>query len=287
MQWASKHSGYQGRVRLTIWAAKMLAVMAAIAAGFMVFSCPAQAQASMPATSGSSGLTVNSIINMSKAGLSSSVIIAEIRESKQSFKLTPDQLIQLKKDSVSNAVINAMLSPNAATPGTAASPQMAAKSSFPTDDGIYVNHKGKWRQMYPEIVNWKTGGVFKSFLSGGFVKGDINGKINGKNSRYAVFSPATFLIVLPHTAAITEYQLLHLHKHSNRREFRVMTGGILHASGGATRDAIPYTPKRVAPYTYRIILSGLKRGEYGFLPPGQNSSSIASSGMMYTFSVKE
>ncbi len=36
-----------------------------------------------------------------------------------------------------------------------------------------------------------------------------------------------------------------------------------------------------------IRLDGLKRGEYGFLPPGVSSASIAASGKMYTFGVIE
>ena len=231
------------------------------------------------------GLTIQSVIQMVKAGLSNDIIIAEIRNSHQKFNLTPNQLIELKRDKVNDGIIAAMLDPNPAT--TAAPMPAASPSLYPTDDGVYLNRQGKWEMIYPEIVNWKTGGIFKSFLSGGFVKGDINGHIAGGRSRYNVFEPVTFLIVLPHRDAITEYQLLRLHAHSDSREFRAMTGGVLHSSGGASHDAVAYTPRRVAPYTYQITLTQLRHGEYGFLPPGQNSSSMASSGMIYTFSVKE
>ena len=35
------------------------------------------------------------------------------------------------------------------------------------------------------------------------------------------------------------YQLLHLHTKDNRREFRAVTGGVIHQSGGAQRDTLP------------------------------------------------
>ena len=92
----------------------------------------------------------------------------------------------------------------------------------------------------------------------------------------------------PEGVAITEYQLIRLHDEKNAREFRTVTGGVFHQSGGASRDVLPFEQKKVANRTYTITLTNLKSGEYGFLPPGAfTSASSASIGKMYTFRILE
>ena len=88
--------------------------------------------------------------------------------------------------------------------------------------------------------------------------------------------------------AITEYQLLHLRENKEAREFRTVTGGVMHVSGGATRDLIPFESKKTANRMYKVVLPNLGAGEYGFLPPGAfGSASSASMGKMYTFRLIE
>jgi len=88
--------------------------------------------------------------------------------------------------------------------------------------------------------------------------------------------------------AITEYQLIHLHEQNDSREFRTVTGGIMHVSGGATKDVIPFEGKKVSNRIYKMVLPSLGAGEYGFLPPGAvTSASSASIGKMFTFRLLE
>ena len=142
--------------------------------------------------------------------------------------------------------------------------------------------------MLPEVVNWKTGGVMKSLASGGLVKGDVNGHLQGSNSRNSLTSPVEVVIYTPEGTSITEYQLLHLREHGDAREFRTVTGGVMHVSGGAARDVVPFESKKAASRTYRILLPNLGAGEYGFLPPGAvSSASSASMGKIFTFHVIE
>jgi hypothetical protein len=95
------------------------------------------------------------------------------------------------------------------------------------------------------------------------------------NSAHAA-SAAEFLIRCPEGEAASEYQLLKLHEKGDRREFRTVTGGALHASGGSDRDAMNFDFDKVAPRTYRVKLVELKKGEYGFLGGGK----------LFTFSVE-
>lgn len=254
-------------------------------------------------------MAVADVIKLSKAGLSDDTIIEQIRKKNQHFDLSTDQLIQLKDAHVSERVIQVMIDP---TKGVAPSPAPAVSSSttsthavpspmgqgarpedpsssdLPTEIGVYAKEKGKWVEVLPEVVNWKTGGVMKSVATVGVVKGDVNGHINGETSRNRVTSPIELLIVVPDGTAITEYQFLKLHPHSSGREFRTVTGGVFHVSGGATRDLLPFDGTKVSSRTYKVMLSALSTGEYGFLPPGAfTSKNEASSGKIYSFRVIE
>jgi hypothetical protein len=68
-----------------------------------------------------------------------------------------------------------------------------------------------------------------------------------------------------------------------------VTGGIFHKSGGATRDAVDFEAKKIAPRTYSLTLSDLKTDEYGLLPPssGDATGSTGRLGKLYTFHVIE
>jgi hypothetical protein len=96
-----------------------------------------------------------------------------------------------------------------------------------------------------------------------------------------------FLIKTIEGTSATEYQLLRLHQKGNRREFRSVTGGVLHQSGGAQRDEVSFQPEKIGNRLWRVRFDTLQVGEYGFLAPGTSSVSISASGKMYTFGVLE
>jgi hypothetical protein len=253
-------------------------------------------------------MTVDDVIKLSKAGLSDDLIVEQIEKKGQRLDLSTEQLIQLKQAKVSDRVIAAMIDPTGGTvtpakavvspaaAAPAASPASAtsltvrredAKSDLPAEAGVYAKEKGKWIEVLPEVVNWKTGGVLKSIATVGVVKGDVNGLVNGTTSRNELTTPVKFLIVVPEGVAITEYQLLRLHQHGKDREFRTVTGGVFHVSGGATRDLMSFEPTKVEDRTYQVILSS-GAGEYGLLPPGAVfSKNAASLGKIYSFRIVE
>jgi hypothetical protein len=201
------------------------------------------------------------------------------------YSLNPDELLKLKEAGVSEKVLAAMASKGSgagnSAPGDADIPQGI-------DIGVYYKKGGQWEEMLPEVVNWKTGGVLKHIASAGIVKGDVNGHIEGPHSRNSLKSPIEVLIYAPEGTAITEYQLVHLHEITDSREFRTVTGGVMHESGGATRDLIPFEGKKAANRIYKVLLPNLGAGEYGFLPPGAfGAANSASIGKMYTFRLIE
>jgi hypothetical protein len=231
------------------------------------------------------------VIEMVGMGLSDDVILDKIHSAEATeFDTGLEALKTLKASKVSDAVLRAMINPHAvaATGTSTPTPSLSSGTGgLPDEVGVYAVIKGKLSEVEPEVVGWQTGGKLKSMATMGLDKGHVNGKVSNPKSPLQVTNPIEFLIKTPEGTSVTEYQLLRLDVKDNRREFRAMTGGIIHASGGAERNAMPFQPEKVGTRIWRISPKDLKRGEYGFLPPGMNSASISSSGKMYTFGLTE
>lgn len=234
----------------------------------------------------------DAVIKLIKAGLSDDVIVSTINASPGTYDTSADGLIALKTAGASDKVIAAIVARAAgpATPPAAAAPAGTGRPAGIDDVGVYLrDRKGAWNMLEPEIVNFKSGGVLKSIASDGLVKGDTNGHIQGKNAKIVMAFPVILAVYVPEGTEITEYQLLRLRESGNSREFRSVTGGVFHSSGGATRDDVQFQSVKIAPRVYQITLDqALGKGEYGLLPPGSYSSSnMASGGKIYTVSIPE
>jgi hypothetical protein len=173
--------------------------------------------------------------------------------------------------------------------GSIVAAQDAPKAvTLPTDAGVYIKNSAntEWVEVEPEIVNWKSGGVAKSAFTYGIVKGDINGHVKGAKSKTKLGTNEVLVVVVEGNS-VTEYQLLRMHEHSDGREFRATTGGVIHQSGGSDRDLIEFEHKKVASRTYLVTVpTSVKDGEYGLLPPGAVGSRGATSlGKIYSFKI--
>ena len=269
---------------------------------------PKAAPRPAPSKTSPAGMTNADVVKMVKAGLGEPLIIGAIRQAeRREFSLNADGLIELKTAGVSDNIISVMLDPTATPPPPTAVPTpvavaapVASASAAPTaptaaadvppvkEVGVYYKNGGEWADLPPEVVNWKTGGVLKHLASGGIIKGDVNGLINGPSSKTLLKSPIQILVYSPEGTAITEYQLLRLHQQGKGREFRTVTGGVLHVEGGATRDLLTFESSKIAPRTYTVTAPPLGSGEFGILAPGAVSSNSASAqlGKMYTFRIQ-
>jgi hypothetical protein len=238
-------------------------------------------------------LNNDAVVKLIKAGLSEDLVVSTINASPGKYDTSADGLIALKTAGASDKVISAIVMKASGATPAAAAPVAASASGLPAgidEVGVYYKDKsGNWTKLMPEIVNFKTGGVMKSILSEGIVKGDINGHVEGQHAKVTATFPVSFAVYVPEGTEITEYQLLRLRENGNNREFRSMTGGVFHASGGAKRDTLDFQPQRLTTRVYQITLdSSLGKGEYGLLPPGSYSSSnMASGGKLYSVSIIE
>jgi hypothetical protein len=237
-------------------------------------------------------LNNDSVIKLVKAGLSEDLIVSTINASAGSYDTSANGLIALKKAGVSDKVVSAIVvkATTAAAAPAAAAPAANGIPAGIDEVGVYYKDKsGAWAALLPEIVNFKSGGALKSFMSNGIVKGDLNGHIAGIHAKNIATFPVVLAVYVPEGTAITEYQLLRLRTNNDSREFRSVTGGVVHVSGGATRDAVEFKFDKIAPRVYQITLdSSFGKGEYGLLPPGAvGSSNMGSSGKIYSVSIPE
>ena len=242
-------------------------------------------------------LNNDSVVKMLKAGLSEDLVISAINSKPGNYDTSADGMIALKTAGASDKIISAIVikasggTAPAPAPAAAAAPAAGGLPAGIDEVGVYYQDKsGAWVSLMPEVVNFKTGGVLKTFATQGIVKGDINGHLQGPTAKTVLTLPITFAVYVPEGTAITEYQLLRLRPSGGQsREFRSVTGGIVHASGGAARDLVAFDTTKLAPRVYTITLKqDAGKGEYGVLPPGATASSnMASGGKMYTVSVPE
>lgn len=243
------------------------------------------------------------VFDLCKGGLHADEVIAIIMAAPEvSFELSPASTDALIRSGVPERVIKAMAarmngvkvsalptgSPGTVTFGASRAEDRAPLPPFPDETGVYFRQGAEWTDIPPEIINWQTGGVVKHVATVGIIKGDVNGRIPKPNSPTKLTTPIQLLVYALEDSAITEYQLIHLHPHSDSREFRTVTGGVFHVSGGAKRDTFDLESVKIARRMYLVKLPSLPAGEYGILPPGATMARSASEqyGKMYTFRVQ-
>jgi hypothetical protein len=252
-------------------------------------------------------LNNDTVIKMIKAGLSEDLIVSTINSSSGQYDTSANALITLKKAGAGDKVVAAMIlksSGGAAPASAAATPTPgSATSTSPSvvlapgalPDGVdtvgvyYLDNTGNhWQEVPAEVVNFKSEGALKHYASAGLVKGEMTGLVGGNHSQLTLKLPAKLVLYIPEGKAPGEYQLIRLHENANSREFRAANGGIVHDSGGALRDVMDYTPKKIAPRVYLIELSeDYEKGEYGFLPPSDLplGNSIPTATKIYGFAL--
>ena len=152
--------------------------------------------------------------------------------------------------------------------------------------GVYLTRGSEWREALPETVNWKSGNIAKRIAPDGIVKENLTGKIAGRLSSIA-FTADSKIEALIHTdegASADGYRLLRLHPHSDSREVRSEASDIFNFADRAARDVVPFRAELAGSRVWRVELSNLQEGQYGFIPP-LNSGDQATAGRMYTFDV--
>ncbi len=221
-------------------------------------------------------LTNASIETLAKGRVGEYLLLQMIDSQPGTYDLSPEALVTLKQAGASERVLSEIISKAAES----ASPKVTIGD---LDIGVYFKQNKQWVPVAAEHVNWKSGGVLKNVATEGVVKGDINGHIEGAGSTTSI-EDLEFLIRTPAGVDGTDFELVYLHKGRNGREFRRVTGGVFHSSGGSTRDEIRFGQTKIGDHAYKITVPSLQAGEYAFLAPGLSASTASwAMGKAYTF----
>src|SRR5215469_1656212 len=277
-----------------IWLANAVTVVLLAAAPCLSQTVEPPQPASGPvATAPVQAKTLNNaaIIRMVGAGLSDDLILQAIAAQPGQYSTDAESLVDLKDAGVSERVIAAMINKGRKrlTPdGTANAedPPPPPITEVSEIGAYYKDRNGSWQPLETEIVHIKSGGWLKSTATHGIIREDRNGHLNGRESKLALQCPIDVLIYVPEGVSATEYDFLRFRINSDNREFRVLTGGVFHSTGGADRDEVKFNPVKTAPHTYQFTVNkDVGGGEYGILPPG--TGNVTNGGKIYTFAIVE
>jgi hypothetical protein len=208
-------------------------------------------------------LTNESIVAMTKAGLSESVVIAKVQSSMaRKFDLSTNGLIALKQAGVSDRVIEAMIAP---APGA-----VAARPAEPPVGGvrlrdrdvIYYVQDGKPVELMPLLGETKTEG-----MPFGGVSTELVLKGRRASIRVADAQPV-FLSAYPPTDAV----LVRLEPGSRKDDRNLKVGGgggywsFSMRTGVRDKDRVETSAERTEQGLYRVTpREPLGPGEYGFV----------------------
>ena len=231
----------------------------------------------------------DAVLRMTKAGLESSLILQTVRTQPGHYATGPDDLVALKDGGVPPAVISAMVAHGSGLSEHLPEPVTVTGLSAGVDEeGVYHKDKdGKWVELPPELVHYKSGGWVKSTLTNNIVKKDRNGEVSGAQSSLILRPGEELEILAPPNVDAIEYQMLRFRLHSSTREFRATTGGVFTSRDGTERDQVPLQAKRIAPRIFSVTIPGdIGGGEFGVLPPGAATvPGIGFAGKIYTFAI--
>jgi len=215
-------------------------------------------------------LTNDSVVQMIKAGLPESVVIAKIRSTATKFDLRTESLVGLKKNGVSDKVLEAMMTPGPPAAGTPAAPSVAAAppaaapaaGSLRDRDAIYQVIGDKTVELFPTSANLETNMAFFQ------TKSEV--VLEGRKAKYRIADKQPVFLS---TYGPTDAPLVKLKPGDSNddRNLKISSGAFM-PFGGTQRmgvrneDKIAITTERDPRGFYRVTPAApLPPGEYGFI----------------------
>lgn len=233
-------------------------------------------------------LSTEEIVALAKAGMGDDAIIAKVKSSNTRIDLSVDQMLALKGQGVSGAVIASLMA-QADTP-TAALSLTSADPNVGHPAGVYLLDRlsTKMTRIDPVVSNQaKTGGILGYALTGGIASMSMKAAIqNGSARTHADSKRPTFFFFFDESnssggavaatwaagtaATVTspgEFTLVRFMAKSGRREARVGSVNIGGAKTGVMdKDRLVFDYQMVRPGVFKVQpTSDLPPGEYGFI----------------------
>jgi hypothetical protein len=129
--------------------------------GYLASKGGATARDSSASGSSGAGLTVDGVVAMLQAGISSDLVITKIQQSGQTFNLSTDDMIRLKKAGASDAVMKTMMT-STPSPSVGPSPMPAASAAAAPPADVAPNAVAE----NPNMGKLKKEGFFASIGHG-------------------------------------------------------------------------------------------------------------------------
>jgi hypothetical protein len=228
-------------------------------------------------------LTNDSVIQMVKAGLPETVVIAKIKSTATKFDLKTDSLVTLKKAGVSDKVLEAMVSTGSGSPPASAMPvtpaPAVAAGALKSQDVIYQLVGDKYVEMFATSANLETNMQF--FQS----KSEV--VLEGRKAQYRTTEKQPVFLS---TYSSTDAPLVRLKPGDdhNDRNLKIGSGAFMpfggtQKMGVRNEDKIAINIERDPRGFYRLTPAApLPPGEYGFILA---TGFGAGSGKIYDFGV--
>ncbi len=214
---------------------------------------PARAQA----VTGENHLTVEEVVKLTRARFSEDIIITKIKKNGKAFDLSTDELLDLKRDGVSDNVIKYLLDPSlpyvpaAASPAASSAKPIESFKKYPADP--YASRVPPEPAMYWFAANSMSKVDLKFLLGTEEAKSLMKkGKtiaylIGGTSGTHLKIATPVFYVRLPEGKEIEELVLVSLTEKNGRRELDFGPKQGLKAEDTRPRDIL-----EVGPRVYRV-----------------------------------
>ena len=240
-------------------------------------------------------LTVEEVVKLTRAGFAEDIIITKIKKNGKAFDLSTDELLDLKKDGVSDNVIKYLLdpsqpytpAPSPPAPAPASAKPANAAKKYPADP--YASRV----PAEPGLYLFPTDTPVKVDLK--FLLGTEEGKSlmkKGKTIAYLI-GPASktrgkrptpvFYARLPEGKEIEELVLVAFSEKNGRRELDVGPSGPKQQL--KAEQMRPYESLEVGPRLFRLMPAKLDEGEYLFFFIGSADPAKGIYGKGYDFGI--
>ena len=230
-------------------------------------------------------LTLEQVVKLSHAGFSEELIITKIKKNAKAFDLSTDELLELKKQGLSENVIRFLLDPTqlytpppppqtgpAPVPGKKYPPDTLA-SLVPPDAGLYY-----FEAKTPLLIDLK---VLLGMRKGKMLKGKPTAYVPGPTAKVrSKVSKPTFYLRLPDGKEISDIVLISLSPKDDRRELDGLPG----AKGGLNADdVLQFDQLEVGAKLFKLMPPALEAGEYLFFLVGSAEPEKGTFGKGYDF----
>lgn len=230
-------------------------------------------------------LTNEKIIKLYKAGFSKETLKSKIQNSSNSFDVSIEGMLELKKAGVPEDIINVMVTSNSAIVNNSQVSTAQNTGGINLASGIYYKDpSGNYLEIEPSVLTGsKSNNAAQLFISG-LINAKIKATLSGKHSSFSIFEKAPkFIFVFDTTSkgnlnsdnnqwmtnarSPKEFLLVSLEVEKNSRQITVGKSNAVNSNSGIDdKYVILFNSKKLSNGIYEVEpQAALAQGEYCFM----------------------